>query len=396
MKKLKNKLGYLLMGSVLAFAGVGGATMIAGCSNDQVEVQIQQDGIEIISSFKTQYFVGEDVDVTGGIISCTINGKTKQVALTDEMISGFSSATPGTRKLVITYQDLTMTVSYTVSVKDEPEEPQEEPEEIVVTSRMIKDAIQDVEYYLNNATIEVEDEHYNSGLTFYSLNKSLLASPKQIESNTEVYSSVGVKNERFTQIGDEMFEPSRGGYGDNWAVNFLADDSLTDSIRSLFTNFSNISKNKIKLGKAFKVNNVTPIEYNADPKSVNGICNLENGKLFFDFQDDEMMLEIVYDLESEDFSFSVIDDYNEFVFNFEISGGKITEILGILEEGFLVFLYNFEENKAFQNIHFNANSTDEVVLDQDETQQIKTLLKNTYKQFDVKFEELFTKDIAEE
>ena len=76
-----------------------------------------EDGIEIRSSFKTTYYVGDALDVTGGIIDYTDDGKTIQVAITDEMISGFSTATEGTRDLVLTYEGYTETISYTVSIR---------------------------------------------------------------------------------------------------------------------------------------------------------------------------------------------------------------------------------------------------------------------------------------
>ena len=79
------------------------------------------DGISIHTNFDTTYYVGEELDVTGGILNYTKDGKTTQVSITDNMITGFSNETAGTRSLVITYQGETLVVNYVV--KDTPEIP---------------------------------------------------------------------------------------------------------------------------------------------------------------------------------------------------------------------------------------------------------------------------------
>lgn len=50
-----------------------------------------QDGIKIHSEFKTVYYVGEELDLTGGIIDYTSEGNTVQVVISEEMVSGFST-----------------------------------------------------------------------------------------------------------------------------------------------------------------------------------------------------------------------------------------------------------------------------------------------------------------
>ncbi len=70
--------------------------------------------LKVVQSFKTEYYVGEVLDVSTGILEYTKDGETKQVAVTSEMISTFTTSTIGTRNMVLTYNDKTITISYTV------------------------------------------------------------------------------------------------------------------------------------------------------------------------------------------------------------------------------------------------------------------------------------------
>ena len=71
--------------------------------------------IEITTEFKTEYYVGEKLDVTGGILTYTDeNGKESFVSIEEKMLTGFSSATVGTRKMVLSYKDLTILVDYVI------------------------------------------------------------------------------------------------------------------------------------------------------------------------------------------------------------------------------------------------------------------------------------------
>ena len=74
-----------------------------------------KDGIEISNAFKTEYEIGEAIDVSGGVLKCVIDGKESFVPITVEMVSGFDSSTAGDDKqLVITYNDMTTTLNYKV------------------------------------------------------------------------------------------------------------------------------------------------------------------------------------------------------------------------------------------------------------------------------------------
>lgn len=103
------------LGIGLAVAGAG---FLTACGPEATPTP---DGISIHTNFDTTYYVGEELDITGGILNYTKDGKTTQVSITDNMITGFSNETAGTRSMVITYQGETLVVSYVV--KDIPEIP---------------------------------------------------------------------------------------------------------------------------------------------------------------------------------------------------------------------------------------------------------------------------------
>ena len=68
-------------------------------------------------TLKTDYFVGDQIDLSDAKIIATYEDtKTKEIALTSEMVTGFSSATAGTNKeLTITYAGKTVKVQYNIS-----------------------------------------------------------------------------------------------------------------------------------------------------------------------------------------------------------------------------------------------------------------------------------------
>ncbi len=71
--------------------------------------------IELVEDFKLEYNIGEELDVSGGVIKYTNGGEEKLVSLTADMVTGFNSQTAGERTLIITYEGLQTTVKYTVA-----------------------------------------------------------------------------------------------------------------------------------------------------------------------------------------------------------------------------------------------------------------------------------------
>ena len=72
-------------------------------------------GISVTAPSKTSYFVGEDIDLTGGKITVSYNyGDPVELDLTPAMISGFDSTTPGTKTITVSYEGFTDTFEVTV------------------------------------------------------------------------------------------------------------------------------------------------------------------------------------------------------------------------------------------------------------------------------------------
>lgn len=101
--------------------GVGAALVAAGlltaCGSNSVppiKEDVAKDEISIYSSFDTEYYVGQDLDVSGGIINYTKDGKTIQVSVTEDMVTGFTSEKAGSRQMVISYEGFTLVVAYEV------------------------------------------------------------------------------------------------------------------------------------------------------------------------------------------------------------------------------------------------------------------------------------------
>lgn len=109
MKKLKSALCialcFLCFGAILT-----GCDLFGGNKNQPIE-----RSIEIHTSFKTEYYVGEQLNVSGGILSYkNENGQTSLVAITTDMISGFDSSQLGPKQMILTYNELQLLVDYNV------------------------------------------------------------------------------------------------------------------------------------------------------------------------------------------------------------------------------------------------------------------------------------------
>lgn len=108
MKKLSKI--FLALALVLVFAV---PFVFAGCENGASNAK--EEGIKIHTTFKTEYEVGEDLDVTNGkLVYTDTKGKETVVAITADMITSFSTATVGTRQMIVTYQGFTTLVDYEV------------------------------------------------------------------------------------------------------------------------------------------------------------------------------------------------------------------------------------------------------------------------------------------
>lgn len=72
--------------------------------------------IAIKSNFKTAYYVGDPLDISGGKVTITYNNSTSNdVDVTAEHISNFSTAEPGNKTLKITVEGKELEIPYTVT-----------------------------------------------------------------------------------------------------------------------------------------------------------------------------------------------------------------------------------------------------------------------------------------
>jgi len=106
-KKLKFSIIIAFALMLTLFAGV-----LAGCGNgndDNAQIVVKSDMI------KTEYVVGEELEITGGVLEYVSNGNTTHVQITKEMISNFSTEKVGSYAMIVTYNGKTTTVGYTVN-----------------------------------------------------------------------------------------------------------------------------------------------------------------------------------------------------------------------------------------------------------------------------------------
>ena len=111
----------MVTGFSSASAGAKLLTVNYGGSTATYTVTVAASGktavsIAVTTLPKTVYQVGDALDVAGGIITVTYSdGTTSPVAMTASMISGFSSASAGTKTLTVTYSNCTATYPIIVS-----------------------------------------------------------------------------------------------------------------------------------------------------------------------------------------------------------------------------------------------------------------------------------------
>ncbi len=72
--------------------------------------------IEILTPIKDTYFVGDTLDITEAKIKVTYKNKTsEEITILAEMVSGFDTSTAGEKTIIVTYEEKTIEVPYTVT-----------------------------------------------------------------------------------------------------------------------------------------------------------------------------------------------------------------------------------------------------------------------------------------
>ncbi len=174
------------------------------------------EGIKIISTFKTEYYVGENLDVTGGIIEYTKDKNTIHIAIEEEMITGFSSETEGTRNMVLSYIDnqtdqiYTLKIAYTIkaipaypldanaTITYKSIKPVSEETEDVYYGIMFKNNIMQIGIYSDN--MHFESNEFASHITIY-----LREFNKQTESWEIITMAAAEKYFKLTNITENSF-----------------------------------------------------------------------------------------------------------------------------------------------------------------------------------------------
>ena len=82
---------------------------------DYTVVDAALSSLALSASFKTEYFVGEDLIVEGGTLTATYeDSNSESITITPDMITNFDSTTAGSRMLTITYKSKTVEVPYLI------------------------------------------------------------------------------------------------------------------------------------------------------------------------------------------------------------------------------------------------------------------------------------------
>lgn len=78
--------------------------------------EVRATNIEIETPFKTNYYTGSVLDITGGKVNATYeNGTTETIDVTADMISNFDTSEAGEFALTLTHAEYSIVIDYTVS-----------------------------------------------------------------------------------------------------------------------------------------------------------------------------------------------------------------------------------------------------------------------------------------
>lgn len=90
-----------------------GADAAKLCYTESAEVKVTK--LDISGKFKTEYLVGEKLDLTGIVLTATwSDGTTSTPMLDDVTVSSFDSSTPGEKTIIITYRTASTSTKVTV------------------------------------------------------------------------------------------------------------------------------------------------------------------------------------------------------------------------------------------------------------------------------------------
>lgn len=233
------------LGIGLALAGAGLLTACGGGNTpDGLGGEKTPDGLSIYSNFDTTYYVGQSLDVLGGILDYTKDGKTKKIAITEDMITGFSTEKAGNRNMIVTYQGETLVINYTV--KEIPTKPN------VSTSKVYKSQ----ENFSSNGGNEEKTVAY---IRFHYVGNDLYF--KFVEGDPEASSNysydAAIWDKPVEQHGlliEEKLDTSFDMDKDVWTLTY---SDTTSSIVKTYYTFNNVTENTFECEVAQMSNSIS-------------------------------------------------------------------------------------------------------------------------------------------
>ena len=107
MEKSKRKMWLMIVPALLMLILV--PIILAGCGGSKTN-------LKLTTPFnKTEYYLGEELDVNGGVLTYTDeNGEESVVIVEESFVTGFDTSTSGRKTMTIIYENKTVSVSYVV------------------------------------------------------------------------------------------------------------------------------------------------------------------------------------------------------------------------------------------------------------------------------------------
>lgn len=227
------------LGIGLALAGAGLLTACGGGNGNTPGENTQKDGLSIHTNFDTTYYVGQDLDVTGGILNYTKDGKTTQIAVTESMISGFITKKAGNRNMIVTYEGETLLINYTVN--ELPTKPN------VSTSKVYKSSI------IANPTTGKGEYAY---VRFHYLGENLYFKTAEPSANDPesnyVYDSVVWDEKVESEALTATFDINTETWSMKWTSNYIA-----PTIKGFV--FNNVTEESFEMGRLDENNKVSDV-----------------------------------------------------------------------------------------------------------------------------------------
>ncbi len=223
---MKKRVLAAALGIGLALAGAGLLTACGGGNGNTPGETTQKDGLSIHTNFDTTYYVGQDLDVTGGILNYTKDGKTTQIAVTEGMISGFTTTSAGNRNMIVTYEGETLIINYTVN--ELPTKPDVSTNKVYKSGTLTNPSTGESQYAYVRFNYLGEDLYF----------KAIGASANDADSNY-VYDSVvwdTVTNASGLLLGAGKMTANFDVNTESWTLSYSEEDSTYPAMKYTFNN----------------------------------------------------------------------------------------------------------------------------------------------------------------